>query len=259
VIGFGKQVGANNAHCAAAHLGYEVVLREFARTILGAAPVFCGIALVEDQHHQTAVIEVIPPEDIVREENRLFQKAESLLARLPFEDIDLLIVDRMGKDISGSGMDTNVIGRDIAGYTASLHSDSAVTPRVSRIFVRDLTPASSGNGTGIGMADFTTARFVKALNLQYTYMNALTSLGMLAAKIPIHFDNDREAVQAALASLADPSTEKLRVVRIADTLNLERFLVSESCVKGINGRAGVTTNGTARDMQFDASGNLMPL
>jgi hypothetical protein len=259
VIGFGKQVGANNAHCAAAHLGYEVVLREFARTILGAAPVFCGIALVEDQHHQTAVIEVIPPENIVREEDRLFQKAESLLARLPFEEIDLLIVDRMGKDISGSGMDTNVIGRDIAGYTASLHSASPVTPRVSRIFVRDLTPASSGNGTGIGMADFTTARFVKALNLQYTYMNALTSLGMLAAKIPIHFDNDREAIQAALASLAEPKTETLRVVRIADTLNLERFLVSESCVKGINGRAGVTTNGTPRDMQFDASGNLMPL
>jgi hypothetical protein len=259
VIGFGKQVGANNAHCAAAHLGYEVVLREFARTILGAAPIFCGIALVEDQHHQTAVIEVIPPETIVREENKLFQKAQSLLARLPFEEIDLLIIDRIGKDISGSGMDTNVIGRDITGYTSSLRSDSPVTPRVSRIFVRDLTPASSGNGTGIGMADFTTARFVKALNLQYTYMNALTSLGVLAAKIPIYFDNDREAIHAALASLAQPSTEKLRVVRIADTLNLERFLVSESCVKAINGRPGVTTDGTAHDMQFDASSNLMPL
>jgi Lactate racemase N-terminal domain len=259
VIGFGKQVGANNAHCAAAHLGYEVVLREFAKTILGAAPIFCGIALVEDQHHQTAVIEVIPPETIVREENRLFQKAQSLLARLPFEEIDLLIIDRIGKDISGSGMDTNVIGRDITGYTSSLRSDSPVTPRVSRIFVRDLTPASSGNGTGIGMADFTTARFVKALNLQYTYMNALTSLGVLAAKIPIYFDNDREAIHAALASLAQPSTEKLRVVRIADTLNLERFLVSESCVKAINGRPGVTTDGTAHDMQFDASSNLMPL
>ena len=109
------------------------------------------------------------------------------------------------------------------------------------------------------MADFTTARFVKSLNLQYTYMNALTSLGLLPAKIPIYFDNDREAVQAALASLAEPSPEKLRVVRIADTLNLDRFLVSESCVNGINGRTGVTTNGTAREMQFDASGNLLPL
>ena len=259
VIGFGKQVGANNAHRAAAHMGYEVVLREFARVILGAAPIFCGIALVEDQHHQTAEIEVLRPENIVREEGRLFKKAESLLARLPFDEIDLLIIDRIGKDISGSGMDTNVIGRDIIGYTSSLHPASAVTPRVSRIFVRDLTPASNGNGIGIGMADFTTARLVKALNLQYTYMNALTSLGLLPAKIPIYFDTDRDAIQAALASLAVPEPEKLRVVRIADTLNLERFQASEACVGATNGHPGVTTAGAARDMEFDAAANLVPL
>ena len=258
VIGFGKQVGANNAHRAAAHRGYEAVLREFAKTILGTVPVFCGIALVEDQHHQTAELQVIPPENIVREEGKLFQKAESLLARLPIEDIDLLIVDRMGKDISGSGMDTNVIGRDINGYTSSLHPEGTVTPRVSRIFVRDLTPASSGNGQGIGMADFTTARLVKSLNLQYTYMNALTSLGLLPAKIPIYFDNDRDAIQAALASLATSEPEKLRVVRIADTLNLERFLVSESCESAIHGRAGVSAMGHGRDMEFDSAANLLP-
>jgi hypothetical protein len=259
VIGFGKQVGANNAHRAAAHLGYEVVLREFARTILGAAPLLCAIGLVEDQHHQTAELRVVRPENIVREEQGLFDKAESLLARLPFDEIDLLIIDRIGKDISGSGMDTNVTGRDIAGYTSSIRSDSAVTPRVSRIFVRDLTPASNGNGIGIGMADFTTARLVKSLNLQYTYMNALTSLGLLPAKIPIYFENDREAIQAALASLASSSPEQLRVVRISDTLNVERFLASESCVAAIEGRPGVTTVGAARAMEFDAGANLLPL
>jgi hypothetical protein len=259
VIGFGKQVGANNAHRAAAHMGYEVVLREIARVILGAAPIFCGIALVEDQHHQTAEIEVLRPENIVREEGRLFKKAESLLARLPFNEIDLLIIDRIGKDISGAGMDTNVIGRDIDGYRSTLHSSSTVTPRVSRIFVRDLTPASNGNGIGIGMADFTTARFVNSLNLQYMYMNALTSLGMLGAKIPIYFDTDRDAIQAALASLAAPHPEKVRVVRIADTLNLERFQASEACVGAANGHSGVTTAGAARAMEFDAASNLLPL
>jgi hypothetical protein len=258
VIGFGKQVGANNAHRAAAHLGYEVVLREIARVILGAAPIFCAIALVEDQHHQTAEINVLRPENIAREEGRLFKKAEALLARLPFDEIDLLIIDRIGKDISGSGMDTNVIGRDIDGYKATLHSTSSVTPRVSRIFVRDLTPASNGNGVGIGMADFTTSRFVNALNLQYMYMNALTSLGMLPAKIPIYFDNDRDAIQAALASLAVPNPEKVRVVRIADTLNLERFQASEACAGLTNGHA-VTIAGVARDMEFDLAANLMPL
>jgi hypothetical protein len=259
VIGFGKQVGANNAHRAAAHLGYEGVLRAFAGTILGAAKIFCGIALLEDQHHQTAEIAVLPPESIVSEENRLFQKATALLARLPFDDIDLLIVDRMGKDISGSGMDTNVIGRDIAGYISSLHGDGPVTPRVSRIFVRELTPASNGNGVGIGMADFTTARLVQSLNLQYTYMNALTSLGLLPAKIPIYFETDREAVSAALASLAQPEVGKMKVVRIADTLNLERFLVSEGCVGAVAGKVGVGIVGEAREMGFDGAGALLGL
>jgi hypothetical protein len=259
VIGFGKQVGANNAHREAAHRGYEAVFREFARVILGTVPVFCGIALVEDQRHQTAALEVLRPENIVSGEGRLFQLAESLLARLPFDDIDLLIVDRMGKDISGSGMDTNVIGRDIDGYLSALHSKGSVTPRVSRIFVRDLTPASNGNGQGIGMADFTTSRLVKSLNLQYTYMNALTSLGLLPAKIPIHFDSDREAIQAALSSLASRAPEKLRVVRIADTLNLERFQVSESCVGGTNGHKGVAVTGAAKEMAFDGAANLLPL
>jgi hypothetical protein len=134
-----------------------------------------------------------------------------------------------------------------------------VKPRISRIFVRDLTPASKGNGTGIGMADFTTARFVKSLNLQYTYMNALTSLGLLPAKIPIYFDNDRDAIQAALASLASLEPRKVRVVRIADTLNLERFQASEACVQAINGRPGLTIAGAAHTLQFDGEANLLPL
>jgi hypothetical protein len=259
VIGFGKQVGAANTHRAAAHAGYEPVLRAFAKTILGSVPIFAAVALVEDQHHQTAVVEVIRPENIVRHEDLLFQKAHSLLARLPFEDIDLLIIDRMGKDISGSGMDTNVIGRDITGYLSSLHPDGSITPRVARIFVRDLTPASNGNGIGIGLADFTTARLVKALNLQYTYMNGLTSLGILPAKIPIYFENDREGIQASLASLAAADPGDLRVVRIADTLNLERFQASEPCVRALNGGLGVKTTGTAREMDFDTAGNLLPM
>ena len=154
-------------------------------------------------------------------------------------------------------MDTNVIGRDIDGYRSTLHSSSTVTPRVSRIFVRDLTPASNGNGIGIGMADFTTARFVKSLNLEYTYMNALTSLGMQGAKIPIYFDTDRDAIEAALASLAAPDPAKVRVVRIADTLNLERFQASEACVGTTNGHS-VSAAGAARTMEFDSAANLLP-
>jgi hypothetical protein len=112
---------------------------------------------------------------------------------------------------------------------------------------------------GIGMADFTTARLVQSLNLQYTYMNALTSLGLLPAKIPIYFESDREAVAAALASLAQPEVGKMKVVRITDTLNLERFLVSEGCVGDVAGKAGVEVVGEARAMGFDGAGELLGL
>jgi hypothetical protein len=258
-IGFGKQIGARNAHAAASRLGHEIVIREFAKVILDKAPILCGVGIVEDQHHQTAEIEVIPKESIPAREEKLLSRATSLLARLPFDEIDLLIVDQIGKEISGTGMDTNVIGRDIIGYSASLRTDTTIKPHVFRIFVRDLTPATNGNGIGIGLADFTTSRAVKALDLKYTYVNALTSIGLLPAKIPIYFDTDREALQQSIASLATDTPEKLRVVRIANTLSLDRFLVSEACANLVKGREGVTVAGMAGEMQFDNSGNLAPL
>lgn len=259
-IGFGKQVGAANAHAAAARLGHEIVIREFSRVMMEKTPILCGVAIVEDQHHQTYQIQVIPKADIPAEEEKILVTAASLLARLPFDEIDLLIVDELGKEISGSGMDTNVIGRDITGYSGSLQPGNGVTkPHVFRIFVRDLTAASNGNACGIGLADFTTTRLVKALNPRYTYVNVLTSLGLLTGKIPIYFDSDREVLQQAIASLASSTPEKLRVVRIANTLNLHRFLASEACARLLAGREDVIPVGTASEMQFDASGNLLPL
>ena len=257
-IGFGKHVGAANAHRAAAHLGHERVIREFAKVILEKAPVLCGIALLENQHHQPAEIKVLAADAIPREEDVLFERARSLMPRLPLDEIDLLIVDQIGKEISGTGMDTNIIGRDIAGYSASLHQTNRVTPQISRIFVRELTPTTNGNGIGIGLADFTTTRAVKALDLRYMYINAITSIGLQPAKIPIHFDTDREAIGEALGTLASLHPERARVVRIANTLSLERMLVSESCSNMLMIRPGVKITGQANPMKFDQSGNLLP-
>jgi hypothetical protein len=201
---------------------------------------------------------VLRPEDIVSEENRLFEKAWSLMPRLPLDKIDLLIVDQIGKEISGTGMDTNVIGRDITGYSASLRPDSALTPQIFRIMVRDLSAATHGNGIGIGLADFTTSRLVRALNMRYTYINAVTSIGLQPAKIPIHFDSDRETIQAAVTTLASSSPETLRVVRIANTLSLERLQISECCIDALGGRPGLSTTGIPQPIQFDEAGNLLP-
>lgn len=259
VIGLGKQAGASSAHRAASRLGHEAVIRERAKVVLATAPVLGGVAILEDQNHQTAEVRVVAAENLSREEERLFVKAGELMPRLPFDEIDLLIVDRIGKEISGTGMDTNVIGRDILGYSTSLRADSKVKPHIFRIFVRDLTVATEGNGIGIGLADFTTSRAVRALNSQYTYMNAVTSLGLLPAKIPIHFDTDREVLENAVSSLALSSPAALRVVRIADTLSLSRMLVSEACVGQIKSGRNVTISGAPREMDFDWKGNLIPL
>ncbi|HEX4032616.1 MAG TPA: hypothetical protein VHX20_19805 [Terracidiphilus sp.] len=257
-IGFGKHAGAANAHRAAAHFGHEIAIREFARIILDKVPVLCGIALLEDQHHQTAAIEVLPPDAIVRQEPVLLERARALMPRLPLDEIDLLIIDRIGKEISGTGMDTNIIGRDILGYSTALQHAGPVTPHISRIFVRDLSAATKGNGIGIGLADFTTSRAVKALDLRSIYINAITAIGMHPAKIPIYFDSDRESIDAALTTLATTHPEKTRIVRIADTLSLERMLVSECCAEMLEKLPGVRITGQARAMQFDPGGNLLP-
>jgi len=131
-------------------------------------------------------------------------------------------------------------------------------PHISRIFVRDLSVATHGNGIGIGMADFTTTRAVKALNLNYTYTNVLTSLGLACAKIPMYFDTDREAIAKAIDSLAGVASEKLRIVRVTDTLNLDRLLISEPLAELARGRADLEVVGAAKEIEFDGVGNLLP-
>ncbi len=262
-IGFGKRAGASHVHRAAANEGYVEAISEYARVILETVPVLCGVAIVEDQHHQTAEIEVLPRKEIAEGERRLLALADALLPRLPLDEIDLLIVDKMGKDISGTGMDTNVIGRDIMGYSALLHDNGHSpfgnrSPLIHRILVCALSEATHGNGTGLGLADFATSRLVKALDLRATYANGLTSLGLMGPKIPIHFDTDREAIEQALGTLASMHPERLRVVRIANTLQLEKLLVSASCAEALKGRADLTLAGIAEEMRFDAEGNLLP-
>jgi hypothetical protein len=257
-IGFGKHAGAANAHRAAMRMGHEKVIREFTSVILKSVPVLCGVALIEDQHHETAEVHVIKPENLASEEKRLLEKSWTLMPRLPMGEIDLLIVDKIGKEISGTGMDTNVIGRGILGYSATLSSDEERSPRIFRIFVRDLSKHTNGNGIGIGLADFTTTRLVRELDLQSTYVNALTSLGLPTVNIPIHFETDCEAIRNAIASLASENPERLRIMRITDTLNLDRLLVSESCIETLRDDQNVTIVGEPMPMQCDGGGNLLP-
>jgi hypothetical protein len=256
VIGLGKRTGAANFHASASRHGYEHVIRTSARITLKKTPVLCGIAILENQRHETARIELLLPEKLEEDETRLYREAKQLMPQLPMDDIDLLIIDRLGKNISGAGMDPNVIGRSIHGYS-SLLGERGSKPVVRRIFVRDLTPETHGNAVGIGMADFTTSRLVRGINQEISFLNALTALTPQSVQIPIHFETDREVLERALESLAMADTRQARVVRIGDTLSLENLQMSEACFGGGN-EGNLQKLGPAAEMDF-LGGNLSPM
>jgi hypothetical protein len=258
VVGLGKRVGAANYHTSASRFGYEHVIRTSARVTLSKAPILCGVAIVENQFHETARLEVVLPADLERRESELYAESMRLMPRLPFDDVDLLIVDRIGKNISGAGMDPNVIGRSIHGYSTLL-GDRSFNPVIRRIIVRGLTPETHGNAVGIGLADFTTARLVRSMNHPVTALNALTALSLNSAKVPIHFETDRETIVRALESLALVQGSQAKVVRILDTLSLERLEVSEAFGEIIAQRDDLEPTGAPRAMDFDATGNLAPM
>src|ERR1700722_2644610 len=258
-IGLGKHRGAVEVHAAASRLGHECVIRAVTRVTLKKAPILCGIAIVEDQKHETAELRVIRPERLESQENDLFTIAKSLMPRLPFDEIDLLIVDFMGKDVSGAGMDPNVIGRSVYGYSSSLLPSKEAKTHIYRIFVRELTKATKGNAVGIGLADFTTTRAVRQCNLQASYTNSLTALTPATMKIPIYFDTDRECIERALVSLALPESAVPRIVRILNTLSLEKLQLSEFFGPMVAARPDLNVSVSAHDMDFDHEGNLLPL
>lgn len=258
VVGLGKRTGAAAMHESASRLGHERAIRGIADVLLREAPILGGFALLEDQHHATARVVAVPRATLVRDEAALFAEASALLPRLPFEEIDLLIIDRIGKDISGAGMDPNVTNRSVNGYSSLLARDGRPAPFIRRIFVRDLTPATHGNAIGLGLADATTTRLVRAIDFRATHTNAITALTPHGAKIPMAFDSDREAITSLLASVAVPAGATPRVVRIADTLSVADLAISEPLWQESAGRPGLVAAGDPQPMAFDADGNLAP-
>ncbi len=255
-IGLSKRNGAEAAHAAAARLGHERVISSVSRISMAKVPILCGVGIIEDAFHHTARIKVIAGANIEKEETALLDEARSRMPKLPFDDVDLLIVDQIGKNISGTGMDTNIVGRGVQGYTSSLIPGDIPSPVIRRLFVRGLTPQSHGNAVGIGLADFITTRLVNSMDKNASYINSLTAVTPQAVKIPVHFDTDREVIQKAILTLALPKDSPIKVIRIADTLSLEEVLVSDAYAEELKGRADLEALSGAVEMQFGADGNL---
>ena len=252
VIGLGKQKGADHYHNVIVRRGHYPVLLSVAREILQRCPIAFGVALVENQRDETQIIRAIPAAEIEATEYQLLKKAKRLFPRIPVDPIDLLIVDRMGKEISGTGMDQNVIGRSVIPYhRPSIKND------IMRIFVRDLTADSEGNATAIGNADFTTKRLVDKIDHHATYMNAVTSSCPEAVRIPPYYDSDREAIDTALKTIGPVEPQHTRIVHILDTLRLEELYVSEVMVPEVEKRKDISVIGSPGPMKFDYKGNLV--
>ncbi len=256
VVGLGKRPGAIAFHAAAARSDPITVLQALGAVTLSRLPILAGVAIIEGFHHEIAQLCVLRPGEIPTREPALLAEASRLLPRLPFNDIDLLIVDRMGKNISGTGMDSNVTGRYVQGYRSSLGAATGAVPTIRRIFVRELTSETRGNAIGIGLADFTTRRLVQAMDPEATFTNAITALSVQAAKIPIHFASDRETLARALSSLALPAPGQARVVRIRDTLSLGELEVSEAYLPMISSRADLEQLTAPCEAIFDENGNM---
>jgi hypothetical protein len=244
-VGCGKHEGAVNMH----KFGLADTIIPAARLILGRVSVLFGIAVLENAAEKTHTVKLVLPENFVEADSELLGRASALFPRLPLDDLDILVVGEMGKNISGGGMDPNVIGmwrRD--GGTRQ--------PDYRTLVLLDLTPESHGNAMGIGLADLTTKRVIDMVDIRSTYTNALTTGIWAAARLPISLENDRAALEMALSRVRDP--RKVRMACIANTLFLETFWASEELLPELKARGSIEVEGTPRPLQFSGEGRLLP-
>jgi len=250
-IGMGKFAGAQTYHAYGQRLGLEQVIRSVGRRVLQSGKMIGGVALLEDAHHNTAKVEVAAAECMEQCDERSLALVKSWMAKLPC-DLDVLIVDEMGKNISGPGMDAKVVNRG----PNSEYNPWPGLPRVARIFVRDLARASYGNAVGIGMADVTTDRLVREIDWEPTRVNALSSGIPSRIRVPVHFSTDRDCLEwvAATAGKVDPAAVSYGWIR--NTLGLDRLALSVNLRAGLDGISNVEIEGEFQ-VPWDASGNLV--
>lgn len=250
-IGLGKQKGANFFH-AQGFAEFHHLIPAVARFTLSRVNVPFGIALVENGFGRLSVIEAVPAVRIWEREQELLEIARQKLARLPGQRYDVLVVDYIGKDISGAGMDPNVVNRDASGNLAA--SELNVEPQIQRIVVRDLTDATEGNATGLGLADVALRRAVDKVDPIPTYMNNITSKTPAGARIPMTVENDRQALQIALATCLKTDPATARIARIRDTEHLEDLWASETLLPELLATGRVEPLGDLQEIAFDDAG-----
>jgi len=247
VIGMGKQRGAKIAHEWAVDWSFRNMIPEITDQLLDALPVVGGIALVEDQHDDTTLIEGVPPSGFLDRERELLELSYDIMPTLPFDELDVVVFDRQGKDISGQGLDTNVIGR----REFAINEPAPEQPDIKRIYTRGLTETTHGNAMGVGSADLIHEDIVAELDAETTLINALTASTVRGVRLPPVVESDRAGLVAALSTIGVVDPETVRVVRAQDTMHLGRLLASEALVEEARDRDDLRVVEEPSPIEFD--------
>ena len=249
-IGLGKREGAGEGHKQIWKYGFEPTIRAVSAKILESGKILFGVGVVENELHAIADMRAALPKDIVAVEESAIAQARDLMPRLPFSRLDVLIVDEMGKNISGAGMDSKVIGRARGMAPGS-------GPQISIVYVRDLTDVSGGNATGMGHADLIHERMYRKIDLQKTYANIRSSLNPTGGMMPMHLPSDRAALDFALAHVGSPTPAGQRCVWIRNTLGLDRIAISPALREDVILPQNWRLSEAPFAAEFDAAGDLI--
>lgn len=251
-IGLGKQKGADSCHLLGFGRMCEMV-KLMAPMKIERTPVLFGIATVENAYDQVMLVEAIPAKDIMQRDAELLITSKKNMPRIMFDPMDVLIVQQMGKEISGSGMDPNITGRYPTPYCSG-------GPKINKLVILDLTEGTHGNANGMGQADFSTFRLFSKIDNIPTYANALTTTITTSTKMPLMMRTDEEAIKAAVKTCNNPNLADVRLVYIKDTMHLGEFYISEALLEEARRMPNnIEIIGQAEEMKFDSDGNLIPL
>jgi hypothetical protein len=250
-IGLGKQKGADSCHTMGFKYMAEFIV-DMAKLKLDRLPILFGIGTVENAYDHIAKIKAIAAEKIIETERELLQESKANMPRLLLQPMDVLIVDQMGKEFSGGGMDPYTTGRAPTPYVKT-------GPTATKMVVLDLTDRSHGNASGMGLADITTRRLFNKIDFDFTYANLLTSTVTASGRIPLFMDTDRLAIQAAIKTSNVLDLKKIRIVRIANTLNIGEIYVSETMLKEVDQNSDMELIAPPTELVFDSMGNLIDL
>jgi len=252
-IGLGKIDGARVYHAHARTLGMDAVIRSVGEHVLATGKVIGGLGILEDAYHDTAKVAALPAPTLIRCEEELLRLTKTWMAQLPFPAVDVLIVDEMGKNISGTGVDLKVVNRGVV----NMFNPWPDTPRVERIFVRDLAELSYGNGNGVGVADVIHDRLLKRFDYKAGMVNAVTSGSLSLMRVPLHFASDRECFDVVANSVGKFNAEDVTVAWIRNTLELGSMIVSRNLLDTIPAGSELEIAGPERPLEYDQDGNFI--